>query len=499
MKRKIILTGCLFLLSLISFAGKIEDRLPRAFAAYPVVTEPDEEVLDYISQVSVDKMMADIQTLQDFGTRNCQHPNIFDVRDWIKEQYDALDLEVTLHSFPYFDNDNVIAIQYGTEFPNEYVVCGAHYDSFTYESIDIAPGADDNASGTAGILETARILSQYEFKRSIIYCAFSAEEVGLIGSGYFAEQCATQGMNIVGYFNLDMTGYLAPESEIIHIDVNHSVSSQPLANYYINICEVYFPELSVESSSIYYGGSDYASFSDVGYRSIHPHEDYQIYNPYIHTQGDTIGTSVNSPELVEVFTRANIASIATLAMYDVAMPPPPIISPTNCVAQYHSPRRIQITWEAPVENTPTKYYIYRVGEKIKESLTTSYIDMLPANDYDEHCYTVTAVYGLFWESECSNESCASVPVGIVEIDSNFNIYPNPTDGELRIEIAGQARNDVWNIEIFDLLGKTVGTNLRVRPNDMGHINIDISHLPTGMYFVRITTDAGVVTKKVIKN
>jgi len=296
----------------------VEARLPIKSSIYPVITEPDEDVLDYISQVSAGRMMADIQTLQDFVTRDCQHPNIINSRNWIKEQFDALNVEVALHNFPYYNNDNVIAIQYGTEFPDEYVVCGGHYDSKSWfpNNIEIAPGADDNASGTAGILETARILSQYKFKRSIIYCAFSAEEYGLFGSGYYAEQCATQSMNIVGYFNLDMTGYFPPENDIIHIDLVHFISSQPLADYYFNICEVYFPELSVESYYPQYGSSDYASFNNMGYMAIFPHEDYNGYNPYIHSPDDIIGIGVNDPELAALFTKTNVASVATLAVPD---------------------------------------------------------------------------------------------------------------------------------------------------------------------------------------
>lgn len=468
----------------------IKAQLPRISTVYPVITEQNEDVLDYMLQVSADRIMDDIQTLQDFVTRNCQHPNIFNVRDWLKKQYEKLDLEVTLHHFPYFDNDNVIAIQYGTEFPNEYVVCGAHYDATTLQSIDISPGADDNASGTAGILETARILSQYDFKRSIIYCAFSAEEHGLYGSGYYAEQCATQNMNIVGYFNLDMTGYLAPEHEI-RIDVNNSTSSQTLADYFINICKIYFPELPVESSTSHYGGSDYVSFSNVGYRAIHPHEDHQTYNPYIHTPGDTIGVSVNSPDLTSLFTQANIASIATLAMYDVTMPPLPLVPPTNCIAEYYSPRHIKIRWEAPVENYPVKYYVYMDGEKVAELTNSalSYISTLPVNDYNEHCYTLTASYGLFGESDFSNESCASIPTDIIELNSRLNIYPNPTTGELRIE---NSELKIEKVEIYDVLGVTYFLHW----GDLG--GLDISHLPAGIYFLRIQTDKGMIIRKILK-
>ena len=295
----------------------IQARLPKTSITYPVITEPDEDILNYLSQVSIDRMMADIQTLQDFETRFCRHPHIFVARDWIKNQFDALDLNVTLHNFPYFDNDNDIAIQYGTEFPNEYVVCGAHYDSYSTQIPDVAPGADDNASGTAGILEIAKILSKYDFKRSIIYCAFSAEELGLIGSGYYAEQCASQNMNIVAYFNMDMIGYLAPEKDI-RIHFSNPTSAKILADYCQNISEVYFPEIPFSYNN-YMSGSDHRSFINAGYMGITSIEHDFTANPYYHQINDIIGLGINSPELVEVIVRANLASVATLAMYGKEM------------------------------------------------------------------------------------------------------------------------------------------------------------------------------------
>ena len=91
-------------------------------------------------------------------------------------------------------------------------------------------------------------------------------------------------------------------------------------------------------------------------------------------------------------------------------------------------------------------------------------------------------------------------VGIAEVTKeNFIIYPNPTIGELIVKIAGQARNDMDKIEIYDVMGRNVGANLRVRPIDAETISIDISHLPSGIYVVKINTDKGIITKKFVKN
>ena len=93
-----------------------------------------------------------------------------------------------------------------------------------------APGADDNASGSCGVMEAARILSQYNFSRSIIFCAFSGEEYGLYGSSAFASRAESEGLNIVGYFNLDMIGYRNP-GDNLHTDVIAPSSAQDLVGF----------------------------------------------------------------------------------------------------------------------------------------------------------------------------------------------------------------------------------------------------------------------------
>jgi acetylornithine deacetylase/succinyl-diaminopimelate desuccinylase-like protein len=100
---------------------------------------------------------------------------------------------------------NVYASQTGTDFPNRYFIICAHYDDMP--SGTTAPGADDNASGTAAVLEAARILTQYSFPFTIMYALWDEEEQGLIGSAYFANQASAAGDSILGVINLDMIAY----------------------------------------------------------------------------------------------------------------------------------------------------------------------------------------------------------------------------------------------------------------------------------------------------
>ncbi|MCR5013252.1 MAG: M28 family peptidase, partial [Bacteroidales bacterium] len=281
---------------------------------YPVITEEHAQIRNLMNKVSVDSLQATIEHLQSYHTRQWNSQMVYDVQDWLKGTYEAMDLDtVLLHDFPviYHDSlcetsDNVIAVQRGTLYPDEYVVCGAHYDSYNRFGGDpdlmCAPGADDNASGVSGILETARLLSRCTFERSVIYCGFAAEEIGLVGSTAYARDCAIRMMDIVGYFNLDMIGYLAEGSDI-HVNLLYRTRDSIIADYVYNFCDVYYPDMPVRQSWLAQGSdSDYSSFNRNGYASIQPFEDTHFPSPYIHTPDDILGLSVNNMDQVKRFT-----------------------------------------------------------------------------------------------------------------------------------------------------------------------------------------------------
>ena len=276
------------------FISQRKASLPKRSIDFPVITEEDPIILNLVEKVDADNIIANIQTMQDFGTRRCNKEGSVVAQNWIKGEYESYGLDVSLHkipdTYPWWGggkvlSDNVIAIQYGTQYPDEYIICGGHYDSFAFSGAT-EPGADDNASGTAGIMEIARILSQYELQRSIIYCAFTAEECGLYGSEYYAQKCSNDGLNVLGYFNLDMIGYLKPGTPV-HVSLIYPSFAAPLANYNNNITDIYFPNIPITSYPGLSGGdSDHTSFNQNGIYGIWTFEDWQYDSPHIHTSND---------------------------------------------------------------------------------------------------------------------------------------------------------------------------------------------------------------------
>jgi len=291
---------------------------------YPVVQQENPMVRQLMDHVSKDSLEATIDHMQSYHTRRWDSRMVYEVENWLYETYRGLGFDsVFLHDFVFVQNDtlretsdNVIAIQRGLVYPDEYVVCGAHYDSYNnspgHPDSLRAPGADDNASGSSGIIETARLLSRCTFERSIMYCAWAAEEANLQGSAAFARECRENLVDIVGYFNLDMIGYLE-EGLDLEVDLIYVNRDSTLANYIYNFCDVYYPEMAIRQSWMAHGDSDFSSFNRNQYAAVHLFERTRHYSPFIHTTSDVLGVSVNNMDQAKRYTELNLGLVATLA------------------------------------------------------------------------------------------------------------------------------------------------------------------------------------------
>lgn len=295
---------------------------------FPNITSQDSKVIEMLNQVTDNQIISDVEHLTSYINRRADAIHIYDVKDWLVSEYEKLNIDsVYQHTFaaiPYGDTvafptaPNVLAYQIGKTKPNEFIVCGAHYDSYVRTEGDydpdtlVSPGADDNASGVAGILTTARILSNYEFERTIIYACWNAEEFGLLGSAAFARDCRADSLDIVAYFNLDMTGYLNP-GDNIHIHLLYTNCDSLLGKFVKDVSHTYLPGINIWQAWLPAGDTDYSSFNRNGYQAISPSEDVYNMSPYIHTIDDIIGLSVNSWEQSVVFTKLNLACVAHAA------------------------------------------------------------------------------------------------------------------------------------------------------------------------------------------
>lgn len=291
---------------------RIFDRtLPRMGEWTPLdfsTLEFSSIIQQMVDQVSVDSIWGQIGTLQGME-RYTTNPNAIGSSNYLRDYYLALGFDsVYFHDWHSGWIPNVIAVKYGKQFPDEIYVVGCHYDVYT----NGAPGADDNASGTAAVMELGRVLSASNYKRTIKLIAFSGEELGLLGSAAYASLAAQQNHNILGMINMDMIAYVAA-GDPIDVDLIKNTASTDLANLYISASQMYVPSLSIVNGYLLGGTSDHASFWQNGFKAIFPFEDSDQYSPYIHTSNDVLGVSANNQTLAELGTKSVVATVASLA------------------------------------------------------------------------------------------------------------------------------------------------------------------------------------------
>lgn len=189
-------------------------------------------IYDIIEAVSATRIEKDIRTLAGFGTRNTLSDTVSSTRGigaarrWIKSELTSISNDckncldiIEQRTFVKGDPQsriktdvvvvNIIAIQKAKRETDRYIIMSGDIDSRASNSTDAntdAPGANDNASGMAGVIEAARVLSKYSFNANIVYVGLSGEEQGLFGGKHLAEKAKNEHWKIIGVLNNDMIG-----------------------------------------------------------------------------------------------------------------------------------------------------------------------------------------------------------------------------------------------------------------------------------------------------
>lgn len=333
----------------------------------------DLRMYDIIEQASPERIEQDIRTLAGFGTRNTLSDTVSDTRGigaarrWIKEEFAHISADcngclevsyqrdlVSAEGNSRIPTDtwvvNVVAIQRGKLYPNRYIIMSGDIDSRASDAMDAttdAPGANDNASGMAGVLEAARLLTQYEFASSIIYLGLSGEEQGLFGGKGVAEQAQENNWDIMGVLNNDMIGNIEGIDGVID-NRSFRIFSEPvppneaeeertrrrfmggevdgisrqLARYVHRMTETYMPYMNpmmIYRLDRFGRGGHHRPFNDLGYagiRIMEAHENYNRQHQDIRVEngieyGDVV-EGVNFPYAAKL-TAVNAITMAGLA------------------------------------------------------------------------------------------------------------------------------------------------------------------------------------------
>jgi hypothetical protein len=325
-----------------------------------------------LKEVSAKRIESDIRKLVSFGTRNTlseqDNPTrgIGAARDWIFSEFNKISadcgncltvekqtfLQPKANRIPEPTNlTNVIATLRGTTNPERSYVVSGHYDSMCSSPTDAkcdAPGANDDASGTAAVIEMARVMSKRKFDATIVFMTVPGEEQGLLGAAYYAEQAKKTNQNIEAMFTNDIIGGVtsyknSPTRQTVRVfaegvptseteqeaGTRRSVggendsSARQLARYIQDVGNVYSPKFRVQviyRRDRYGRGGDHIPFLERGFAAVRfsePNEDYTHQHQNVRTEngvfyGDTI--EYVDFEYIANVARVNAASLANLAL-----------------------------------------------------------------------------------------------------------------------------------------------------------------------------------------
>ena len=365
-----------FLLLSLSPAAPASAAQRRRVAGRRASAPPRGEVARMLREIDARRIERDIRKLVSFGTRNTLSAQddpargIGAARDWLEQEFRRISREtggrltVELQSFVQEPGrfariaaptrvTNVVARLPGAQARSRervYVVSG-HYDSMCSSPTDAAcdaPGANDDASGVAVVLELARVMSGRQFDATIVFMAVAGEEQGLVGATYFAEQARKDGTDIEAMFTNDIVGNTrggngvhdprtvrvfsegVPSNESEQeattrrsVGGENDSAARQLARFVKETGEQYLPAFRVQM--IYrrdrYGrGGDHIPFLERGYAAVRftePHEDYTHQHQNVRTEGGVRYGDL--PEFVDFayvaqVARVNCAALATLAL-----------------------------------------------------------------------------------------------------------------------------------------------------------------------------------------
>lgn len=353
------------------------------FSFHLVFAQTNQKIYEIIDNVSSERIKKDIETLVSFGTRNTFSDTLSDTRGigaarrWIKSEFESISKQCNNCLEVFYQKDfitkkgnnrvphdawvvNVVAIQRGAKYPNRFIIMSGDIDSRGSNTMDFtidAPGANDNASGMAGAIEAARVLSKYRFESSIVYVGLSGEEQGLFGGAGLAAYAKDKGWDIIGVLNNDMIGNITGVDGVID-NRTFRIFSEPvppteterernarrfyggevdgisrqLARYIHKRVKTYMPEMNpmmVYRLDRFGRGGHHRPFNDLGFagiRIMEAHENYTQQHQDIREEngikyGDVL-EHVNF-DYAKKLTAVNAINLASLAW---APPSPKTVS-----------------------------------------------------------------------------------------------------------------------------------------------------------------------------
>jgi hypothetical protein len=354
--------GASILGALLLLAAGGNQPLPQLPAYAPIATMVDAVRADRLKS-TVERLVA-FKTRNDFSeTASTPQRGVFGARDWIAARFGAIAatvpgrMSVELDTFLQpktprtpraVTESSVIATLRGDE-PGRTYIMSSHYDDcdgHCTDGVGVAPGADDNGSSVAAVLEAARVMAGTHFRGTIVFACFDGEELGLWGSNHYAHELAAAHAPVLAVLNNDIIGNsvggdgssepslirvfsegLPAGTNIERVNLVGSENDSPsreLSRFIAEVVPVYVSNFAVRQifrSDRFLRGGDQQSFQSVGYsaavRFVEPHENFAHQHQDVRMQdGVQYGDLPQyiDPEYLKRATQANVAALATLAL-----------------------------------------------------------------------------------------------------------------------------------------------------------------------------------------
>jgi len=419
----------------ISLNGWVMDR--PAPKLPPVLSNSTVEQV--VARVSPDSVLALVHRLQDYGNRYSTGDSCKAAAQLIAAKFAAYGCDtVVLQNHTANHAPNVIGIRYGTSGRrNPYAVIGGHFDG-----VLVSPAADDNASGTAAVVEACRVTQGFLFQHDLRFIAFSGEEFGLFGSEYYANQAHAHNDTILGVLNFDMIAYEdSPPEDLNVIGKIANPACGPFVDWFIAVADTYTTLPCYKDMVTDMQSSDHGPFWNNGYLAFCGIEDYWPVNPYYHTAGDSIGAGYNNNDFCTEVIRAGVAALATLGE--------PVPQNVPSVSLLHS----QLRDSAGNNNAK-----WDAGESVAVYLTLKNFGMVGATGVSAAVST-TDPYVTLYNASAAYGDIAGLDTAVNVVPFTMKAAPNtPREHVVDFGLTITAAESTWQATFSFLVGELLATD-----------------------------------------
>jgi hypothetical protein len=487
----------------------------------------DPLVQTLISQVNVDSLMRTVKDLsgentvtvngvsQKIITRFIHTGGHAAARAYLKSRFESYGLTPVMQVVDTACT-NILLVKQGTTYPNRKWIVGAHYDD-NPEGTG-TPGADDNATGVATVLEVARLLAAYDTKYTVVLALWDWEEVGMVGSVFYATAAYANHDSILGVINMDMIGFDGNNDG--KMEIHSRDHTAQLTDTVVAVNRLYGlglnPQVLIPGAT----NSDHGSFWEWNIPGLWLIESYVTgdFNPGYHNLHDSV-------RYINTGYFGRVAQLAVGALATVSGPTP-IVLPVRIAGMSASvtpARSVSLVWNTLSELANYGFEVQRCGSRDGEYATLkgsfipgngtsteihrySYIDMdpLPGRgwyrlrqyDLDGTVHTTDPI---------SVESVNGIdPSGRAASFALMQNYPNPFNPATTIrftvgpEGVGGGEGHRVRLAVYDLLGREVALLVDgIRPAGSYAEKFDASELASGTYLCRLVAGTDVQTRRMM--